>query len=57
MGFCQGSFCRSRVIEVIEDESGKKIKSDKFDSEHSGITRVNKTDINNFIKTLKEEEK
>lgn len=57
MGFCQGSFCRSRVIEVMEDESGKKIKSDKFDSEHSGITRVNKTDINNFIKTLKEEEK
>ena len=57
MGFCQGSFCRSRVIEVMEDELGEKVKSDRFDSEHSGITRVNKTDINEFIKTLKEEEK
>ena len=42
---------------VMEDELGEKVKSDRFDSEHSGITRVNKTDINEFIKTLKEEEK
>ncbi len=55
MGFCQGSFCRSRVIEVMEDELGEKVKSDKFDSEHSGITRVNKTDINEFIKTLEDD--
>lgn len=54
MGFCQGSFCRSRVIEVMEDELDRKVKSDRFDSEHSGITRVNKADINEFIKTLDE---
>ena len=52
MGFCQGSFCRNRVIEVMEDESGEKIKSDRFDSEHSGISRVNKADINKFIKEI-----
>ena len=52
MGFCQGSFCRSRVIEVMEDELGKKVDSDQFDIEHSGITRVNKSDINEFIKKL-----
>lgn len=52
MGFCQGSFCRKRVIEVMEDEVGAKIKSDLFDSEHSGISRVNKADINKFIKEI-----
>lgn len=57
MGFCQGSFCRSRVIEVMEDELGHQVKSDRFDSEHSGITRVNKADINKFIKTLEKESK
>lgn len=54
MGFCQGSFCRDRVIEVMEDESGRKVKSDRFDSEHSGINRVNKKDINKFIKKLED---
>lgn len=54
MGFCQGNFCRDRVIEVMEDESGEKIKSNKFDSEHSGISRINKKDINEFIKELEE---
>ena len=54
MGFCQGNFCRNRVIEVMEDESGEKIKSNKFDSEHSGISRINKKDINDFIKELEE---
>lgn len=52
MGFCQGSFCRKRVIEVMEDEVGAKIKSDLFDSEHSGISRINKADINKFIKEI-----
>ncbi|MDY3006660.1 NAD(P)/FAD-dependent oxidoreductase [Anaerococcus sp. AGMB00486] len=56
MGFCQGSFCRNRVIEVMEDESGEKINSNKFDTEHSGITRVNKKDINEFIKKSEKKE-
>ncbi len=45
MGFCQGNFCRSRVIEVMEDELGEKVKSDKFDYEESGIKRIIKKDI------------
>lgn len=52
MGFCQGSFCRSRVIEVMEDESNEKIKSDKFDYEEKTISRINKKDVNDFIKKL-----
>ena len=54
MGFCQGNFCRQRVLEVMEDETGEKILNRKFDSEHSGISRINKKDINNFIKELEE---
>lgn len=54
MGFCQGSFCRNRVIEVMEDELGENIKSKDFDIEHSGISRINKKDINEFIKKSKE---
>ena len=38
----------------MEDETGEKILNRKFDSEHSGISRINKKDINNFIKELEE---
>ena len=52
MGFCQGAFCRNRVIEVMEDEKKEKIESSKFDSEHSGISRINKKDINELLKEI-----
>lgn len=55
MGFCQGAFCRNRVIEVMEDESGEKIRSNKFDIEHSGISRINKKDVNKLIKKLEDD--
>ncbi|MDO4593795.1 MAG: NAD(P)/FAD-dependent oxidoreductase [Tissierellia bacterium] len=55
MGFCQGSFCRKRVIEVMEDEMGRSVKDDSFDTEHSGVNRVVKKDIIPYIKEYKKE--
>ena len=52
MGFCQGAFCRSRVLEVMEDEYGHPIENRKFDSEGSGLSRINKKDINEIIKKM-----
>lgn len=49
MGFCQGSFCRKRVLEVMEDELNRKIP-EETDIEHSGINRVQKKDIVDYIK-------
>lgn len=50
MGFCQGSFCKPRVIEVMEDELKRKLKSTETDIEHSGINRVIKKDIIEYLK-------
>lgn len=44
MGWCQGSFCRSRVAEVIERCTGIEVPPGE-DVEHSGITRVGKVDL------------
>lgn len=44
MGWCQGTFCRSRVKEIIENEYDIKI-DDKEDVEHSGINRVGKKEL------------
>lgn len=55
MGFCQGTFCRPRVIEVMEDELGRKLTSEETDIEHSGINRVGKKDIVDFLKNGKKE--
>lgn len=55
MGFCQGTFCRPRVIEVMEDELGRKLRSEETDIEHSGINRVGKKDIVDFLKNGKKE--
>lgn len=52
MGFCQGAFCRNRVLEVMEDEYKHPIENRKFDSENSGISRLNKKDINELIKKM-----
>ena len=52
MGFCQGAFCRNRVLEVMEDEYGHPIENKKFDSENSGISRINKKDINELIEKI-----
>lgn len=49
MGYCQGTFCRPRVAEVMSKELGYKIDP-SFDIEHSGINRVSKKDLVNEIK-------
>lgn len=54
MGFCQGQFCRPRVLEVMEDEMGKKPIDDLFDSERNGLSRLNKKRINELIKEMEE---
>lgn len=49
MGFCQGGFCRARVAELMEDVLGREVDS-KFDIEHSGINRVSKENIVEYLK-------
>lgn len=56
MGFCQGTFCKPRVIEVMEDELGRKLENTETDVEHSGINRVSKKDIVAYIKNQAEKE-
>ena len=48
MGFCQGTFCRPRVAEVMSKELGYTVDP-SFDIEHSGINRVAKADIVKYI--------
>lgn len=53
MGWCQGEFCRSRVIEVVEREYGEDI--DGFpDIEHSGVNRVQKSELLDYLNDIKE---
>ncbi|AFA47714.1 NAD(P)/FAD-dependent oxidoreductase [Acetobacterium woodii] len=47
-GWCQGTFCRPRVVEVMERELGHEIDS-SFDVEHSGVNRVGKNEIVDYI--------
>ena len=52
MGWCQGTFCRPRVKELIEREY--RIKTDdKEDIKSSGISRIGKKE---FLKYIKEKE-
>lgn len=54
MGFCQGQFCRPRVLEVMEDEMNKKPIDDMTDYERVGVSRLNKQRVNELIKEMKE---
>lgn len=54
MGFCQGQFCRPRVLEVMEDEMGKKAIDEMTDYERVGVSRLDKKRINELIKEMKE---
>ena len=54
MGFCQGQFCKPRVLEVMEDEMGKKAIDDLYDSERTGVSRLDKKRINELIKEMQE---
>lgn len=55
MGWCQGEFCKPRVIEVMEREYDVKIDPG-FDIEHSGVSRVQKSDLLDYLKSLEEEQ-
>ena len=57
MGFCQGQFCKPRVLEVMEDELGKKPIDDMYDTERRGLSRLNKKRVNEIIKEMKETSK
>ncbi len=48
MGWCQGTFCRSRVAEVMEREYGHPVDT-RFDIEHSGVNRVMKSELLEYL--------
>ena len=48
MGWCQGTFCRPRVAEVMSKELGYEIDPG-FDIEHSGVNRIGKNEIVAYI--------
>lgn len=54
MGFCQGQFCRPRVLEVMKDETGKEPIDDMFDSERRGVSRLNKKRVSELVKEMQE---
>lgn len=51
MGWCQGEFCKSRIVEIMEREYGEKIDP-LFDIEHSGVNRVQKSELLDYLKSL-----
>ncbi|HSP47822.1 MAG TPA: NAD(P)/FAD-dependent oxidoreductase [Clostridiaceae bacterium] len=55
MGWCQGDFCRKRIIGIMERELGLEIDP-SFDIEHSGVSRVGKSELVEYLKGIKEEE-
>ncbi|WKY45353.1 NAD(P)/FAD-dependent oxidoreductase [Eubacteriaceae bacterium ES2] len=48
MGWCQGGFCRERVVSVMETVLGHQVDPG-FDIEHSGINRIGKNEIVDYI--------
>ncbi|MEG0378090.1 MAG: NAD(P)/FAD-dependent oxidoreductase [Eubacterium sp.] len=48
MGWCQGTFCRPRVADVMSKELGREIDV-SFDIEHSGVNRIGKNEIVSYI--------
>lgn len=50
MGWCQGTFCRSRIAEVLNGISNEPFDS-SFDIEHSGVNRVGKSELVEFLKS------
>lgn len=54
MGWCQGDFCKKRIVKIMERELGLEIDP-SFDIEHSGVSRVGKSELVEYLKGLKEE--
>ncbi len=53
MGWCQGTFCRPRVLEVMQRISNESFDA-RFDIEHSGVSRVEKSELVDFLKSREE---
>ena len=53
MGWCQGEFCRPRVLEVVEREYGEDMNG-LPDIEHSGVNRVQKSQLLDYLKDIKD---
>ncbi len=51
MGWCQGDFCKPRIIEIMEREYGEKVDP-LYDIEHSGVNRVQKSELLEYLKSL-----
>jgi glycerol-3-phosphate dehydrogenase len=54
MGFCQGDFCRSRFLKLMEREYGEHISA-RTDTELCGATRVTKQELLDYIEDFKKE--
>ena len=54
MGWCQGTFCRPRIVEVMERIATEPFDS-RFDIEHSGVSRVEKSELLDFLQSREEE--
>ncbi|NMB02183.1 MAG: NAD(P)/FAD-dependent oxidoreductase [Firmicutes bacterium] len=53
MGWCQGGFCRPRIVEVLQRVSPEPFDA-RFDIEHSGVSRVEKSELVDFLKSREE---
>lgn len=50
MGWCQGTFCKARIIDVMEREYQTQIDP-SYDIEHSGVNRVVKSDLLEYLES------
>lgn len=50
MGWCQGTFCRPRIVELLERILPESF-DERFDVEHSGVSRVEKSELVEFLKS------
>lgn len=50
MGWCQGTFCRARIIETMERLTGE-LPDGSYDIERSGVSRVEKHEFLDFLKS------
>lgn len=53
MGWCQGTFCRPRIVEVLKRISPEPF-DERFDIEHSGVSRVEKSELLDFLQSREE---
>ncbi len=53
MGWCQGTFCRPRIAEVMRENLDQPFDT-RFDIEHSGVSRVEKSELLDFLQSREE---